>query len=48
MAKKLEAIHNSHHWTNQVLNFSKDGAKVMNDKENLDITYKHLEHVYNI
>jgi hypothetical protein len=48
MARKLEAGHNSHHWTNQVLNFSKDGVKVTNDKENLDIACKHFEQgVYN-
>jgi hypothetical protein len=40
MARNLEAGHNSHHQTNQVLHFSKDGVKAMGDKgENLlDIT----------
>jgi hypothetical protein len=47
MARKLEAGHNSHHRTNQVLNFSKDGVKLTNNKENLNIICKHLEQVYN-
>jgi hypothetical protein len=38
MARKLEAGHTSHHWTNQVLlNFSNDGVTANNDKKNLKI-----------
>ena len=45
--RSLQAGRNSHHRTVQVVNFSKDGVKATNDKENLQIACNHFEKVYN-
>jgi hypothetical protein len=45
--RSLQAGHNSHHRVNQAVNFSQDGVKATNDKENLEIACTHFEKVYN-
>ena len=45
--RSLQAGHNSHHRTVQVVNFSEDGVKATNDKANLQIACNHLDKVYN-
>jgi hypothetical protein len=45
--RSLQAGHNSHHRTLQVVNFSEDGVKAINDKENLRTACNHFEKVYN-
>jgi hypothetical protein len=45
--RSLQAGHNAHHRTIQVVNFSEDGVKATNDKENLQIACNHFEKVHN-
>jgi exonuclease III len=46
--RNLQAGHNSHHKIQQVLNFSQEGVKATNDKQNLEFACKHFEKVYNM
>jgi hypothetical protein len=46
--RNLQAGHNYHHKIGRVLQFTQDGIKATNDKENLQVACMHFEKVYNM